>query len=164
MPVCSSSTTLPTPRRASCHAMLAPEHPPPITTTSATSATQRQPAVTGERRCVLTNVPTQLLVLLRGWLLEKPAAADRWHASSGQVSPHLGELEAGQHPVDDWRTGCLHGTSAAVGQDGSGQGTARDERLRSVLLDAATRCFNDSIYHRLWWRPIRIQIVGVDIK
>src|SRR5262245_41011926 len=116
MPVFSSRTIRPAPRRANCQAMLAPEHPPPITTTSATSATHDNPAVTGERCCVFAVIPTQPLVLLGRRRFKEAASAGRWQAGPGQVSPHLGKLEAGQHAIDDWCTRRLRGARGVVGE------------------------------------------------
>src|SRR6266705_2412416 len=87
--VFSNSTMRPAPRRASCKAMLVPVHPPPMTTTSAVSATDRDDALIGQRRRILTNEPSQAIVFTRWRLFEKAAPADRRHSGSGQVGPHL---------------------------------------------------------------------------
>src|SRR6266542_933301 len=164
MPVFSSRTIRPAPRHANCQAILAPEQPPPTTTTSATSATHENPTVSAEWRRVFADVATQTVVLRGRWLFEKPASTDRWQARSGQVSPHLGQLEPRQHAIDEWCTRCPRGVTTGVGQDGAGQRTPGYERLRAILLDAPPRGFNNAPDHRVRWRPFRVQIVSIDVK
>src|SRR5438067_13190945 len=115
MAVFSNKTIRPAPRRASCEAMLVPVHPPPITTTSALSATDSDDLRVGKRRRVLTDEPSQALVF--GWrrLFEEAAPADGGHAGSGEVGPHLGQLEAGQHTVNDGRARRTVGAVTSMG-------------------------------------------------